>query len=1034
MLMERYGRLVITHPWISMVIIILITAGALLQMTIKPMEEKFENEDFLPDMPVAQAWNDYDSSFATGYQFFVVVRSDDGDLIDRDSFLDLLYLEENLSASDTFREWRDRDALGANPDSPPTALYAMRGAVDRARHLAERGVQLATIMPSLVDLNASASALPGKLEDVDLANTSEVEKALAGLMDSIEGYHNYTADAPTPVPRDQGTPVGYIGSMEEGQLKAEIGELLSYDVMGEETNTSLARIGSYLFTAGALIPELMASLEAIEGALDDAEDREVVLHLEEARADLQSALGEISATTQEARGEVDPIRIGSISSDYSMAAFSLLYYMTADLAPEDGKLSAKGCLVIVHLNYTLNDMYGEDPGKLTEIEKELSNIVDEQDERTNISLHPMGMKLVSDRITEASNESMVILLPIAFIMVVLILSVIYRNVIDVLLNLAVLGMAIIWMYGFGSLMGFYSNPMITAVPVLIIGLGIDYGIHITMRYREEIRKGNVIKKSLLGMYGSVGVALMLATFTTVLAFMSNIASPVKLILQFGVMAAVGIASSFVIMLTFVPSAKYLMDRWKAKRHWNLFSKVKEGETIANGRGYAGVKALNRAIVWTALTSEKKPMLVVGLALILTLGMAIAASGSKVTFDVNDFLPKDLEEAKDISYLMNEFRLGGSGDTGIIVVYGDISDPDLIRGLGEVVERASRNTSRFIATEKDGNSTRPNVDYLLGSLRWTANNLALVEPQNPLVVDYSSHFDMSNGLPYRNATREDIKGVLDIYYDSFTPLARRILYRDDGGEYTMTAVTFTVFTSDNGDAWELYNDLKSYREPLQGEIDTDVSTRVTGSSILIAVITESITNSQIRSLVITMLVSLIVLTIVFYIEERSMLLGTVATLPMAFCVIWIVGTMELVGIPLNVMTITIGSLTVGLGITYGIHITHRFVEDMGESTDLKEVTRLTIQNTGTALFGAAATTVAGFGLLTFSLMPPLQQFGQVTALAIIYSFLSSVIVLPSLLVIWAKGYRRFRKKREGEKAGSNGPEDGGKGVENTPPAA
>ncbi len=106
-----------------------------------------------------------------------------------------------------------------------------------------------------------------------------------------------------------------------------------------------------------------------------------------------------------------------------------------------------------------------------------------------------------------------------------------------------------------------------------------------------------------------------------------------------------------------------------------------------------------------------------------------------------------------------------------------------------------------------------------------------------------------------------------------------------------------------------------------------------------------------------------------------------------------------------------SLTVGLGITYGIHITHRFIEDVNTSDDLIEASKKTILNTGYALFGAAATTIAGFGLPSFSLLPPLQQFGQVTALAILYSFLSSIIVLPALLIIWAKVSRRMRRRNK-----------------------
>ena len=114
-----------------------------------------------------------------------------------------------------------------------------------------------------------------------------------------------------------------------------------------------------------------------------------------------------------------------------------------------------------------------------------------------------------------------------------------------------------------------------------------------------------------------------------------------------------------------------------------------------------------------------------------------------------------------------------------------------------------------------------------------------------------------------------------------------------------------------------------------------------------------------------------------------------------------GSMYFLGIPFSVLTVSVSALTVGLGITYGIHITHRFLEDLQHFDDVEEAIRNTIRHTGSALFGAAVTTIAGFGLLVFSLLPPIQQFGGIIALTILYCFLASVFVLPTFLTLWAK---------------------------------
>jgi predicted RND superfamily exporter protein len=480
-------------------------------------------------------------------------------------------------------------------------------------------------------------------------------------------------------------------------------------------------------------------------------------------------------------------------------------------------------------------------------------------------------------------------------------------------------------------------------------------------------------------------------------------------MQFGVMAAVGILSSFFIMLIFVPSVKRLRDVRKARKGKPLFQRYREGECDLCAKEENNKKLVNRILLGLTLRAEKHPAIILTIVALITIGMMGAALNSEIVFDVNDFLPDGLQESEDLSFLINEFRLGGSGDIGIILVEGDISDPDVLRSMNDTMTAAVELDSEYISMEGEGDNRKPNADFILYSLKETASMLGALDPDNQFVANYSASFDFNTGLPWNSATREDVKAVLDMFYDQFPSEARRVVYKE-GDDYTMAAIAFTVGTEDDKEAWELYDELQMISGPLGETGDGNVSkVSETGSSIVMAVVIGAMQESQVSSLIITIAVSLIVLTIVFFIEEKSLVLGLVATLPVVFCVIWIAGTMWLVGIPLNVMTITIGALTVGLGITYGIHITHRFVEDIKLEKDLMEASKNTLMNTGSALFGAAATTVAGFGLLTFATMPPLQQFGQVTALAIIYSFVSSVVVLPVLLILWAKLRRKWRKR-------------------------
>jgi predicted RND superfamily exporter protein len=169
--------------------------------------------------------------------------------------------------------------------------------------------------------------------------------------------------------------------------------------------------------------------------------------------------------------------------------------------------------------------------------------------------------------------------------------------------------------------------------------------------------------------------------------------------------------------------------------------------------------------------------------------------------------------------------------------------------------------------------------------------------------------------------------------------------------------------------------------------------------------------MIGSIAYTILLSFIILTAVFWYTNGQPWLGIISMLPVLLVLIWILGTMVTIGYTLNVMTILIGALTVGLGVTYAIHISHRFIEEMEHHHSLDKAINNTVKNTGSALFGAAMTTVLGFGVLIFAILPPMKQFGTMTALTILYSFLSSVWVLPSMLVIWARISGLADKKHE-----------------------
>ena len=121
-------------------------------------------------------------------------------------------------------------------------------------------------------------------------------------------------------------------------------------------------------------------------------------------------------------------------------------------------------------------------------------------------------------------------------------------------------------------------------------------------------------------------------------------------------------------------------------------------------------------------------------------------------------------------------------------------------------------------------------------------------------------------------------------------------------------------------------------------------------------------------------------------------------PVVLATLWVVGSMVLLSLKWNVLTIMVTALSLGIGIDYAIHMWRRFESERSKTDDIWKALEETISTTGVALILSAGTTALGFLVLLLSPMPVVQQFGLVTALTVTYSLVLSIIVLPILLLM------------------------------------
>ena len=232
-----------------------------------------------------------------------------------------------------------------------------------------------------------------------------------------------------------------------------------------------------------------------------------------------------------------------------------------------------------------------------------------------------------------------------------------------------------------------------------------------------------------------------------------------------------------------------------------------------------------------------------------------------------------------------------------------------------------------------------------------------------------------------------------------PALARVLVNDPGGTDAIL-VQFPTYTDDPGATTVIQEDIEAL---WSGD---DHAITATSRSILSVTVTDQITARQTEAISATVAVSLGILALFFWVTLRRPMLGVIAVGPIVLVLIWVLGTMALLDIPYTLITSIITALSIGIGVDYTIHVIHRYREEFSRVRNPEKAAIRTLATTGSALLGSALTTALGFGVLVFSPVEGIQQFGITAAIAIVYSLVVSIVVVPPAMTVWG-AYENMR---------------------------
>ncbi len=1009
MILEKIGGAVAKAPAATVAAILLLTV--VLGFFAAQTDMSSNEEDFNPDSDAANASQRINDYFGAGVRTVQVIAKDPdgkgGDVLNRDALLGLLDLEQailepgpgDLDITDTL-EPTERVPTGVQSIADMIAMGAMslQGAGMFTVEMQNTTDQIETLNESITMISYGLLMMDhGDNESVG-SNLTMTEAGLGQIVDMLEqmgangGTGNGNGNGGLGMP-NLTTIRMIISGMDDTAVKGTITGMNTFDptpmavaVQGTVTARETTKATSDP-TTGAVGTPLSGLLqdEAFMGGnytfMGMPVDHEMLMldslaHLQY----IQLALGMFTGF------ETQPEVMTSII--YGLAG-GLQFVLSKDYDPSEVQPSAKASLMIVQQNGSMDsELILESQYDLEEMAEEVA-----KDNKGTIEFGVMAGEILFDKINTSSMESLGFLLGLAILFIVVILALVFRSLTDTALTLVALLMTIVWSFGLGVILGFTFNPMTIAVPVLLVGLAVDYGIHLTMRYRLEKREHS-LDRSIILTVASVGMALLLATVTTVFSFMSNSLSDLKMMREFGMLAAMGIISAFIVMITFVPASRLMIDRRREKLG------KRRGSKSGGNNGPKRQAALVRFVQIGATSAATHGPVIAVVALVLSGVAFYSVSEIETEFDFMDFLPDELPESQTINYLIDNFNFSSSA-SNVLIESDNVATPSILYAIYRSEDNMG--AARDVVKVGDRADTRSPMTVIM--------QFSL--PTSPSYVPeignvYVTTEPDENGVPTTN-----VDALFDalVAHPSTASQARNVIHVTEDGDYDAAVIRVTVRDAADGGE-KLTNELDSAINPLKdlkddGELDEAI---VTDGPVLTYLTVTAMNSAGLQSVVATVIMAMFLLMIVYFAFYRTLMVGLLSTIPIILVIGWVFGSMFLLGIPLNVVTIMIAALTIGLGITYAIHISHRFLEDL-ETRPWKDALCNTVGHTGAALFGAAATTIGGFGILTFSILPPMAQFGIVTALSIFYSFLASVFVLPSFLALWAR-----HKYGEGDDAG------------------
>ena len=585
---------------------------------------------------------------------------------------------------------------------------------------------------------------------------------------------------------------------------------------------------------------------------------------------------------------------------------------------------------------------------------------------SNPNIYLGGVPMIADDMISFIKKDIVVFGVGVFLFIILTLWFVFRSLIWIIIPLLSCFSAVIIMTGLLGIIGWKVTVISSNFIALMLILTMAMNIHMSVRYLNISKENINISSSekLLLTTKKMFWPIAYTVLTTICAFLSLIFSGIKPIIDFGWMMTFGLIISFIITFTLLPIFLSIFDK-----NNSLIDK-EPGASFTNLLGNITLRKSN---------------LIFGITIIVILVSFIGISKLEVENSFINYFSKKTEIYKGMKLI--DQKLGGTTPLEIIIKFpSDEEDEEIDQDFENDDEfenwdnDVDQDNSNYWFTENKINKIHSVHSYLenlehVGKVLSFSSILQVAEKIN----NDKKLGNLEMGILYSKLPDSIKKQIVDPYISIKDNEARISLRIKDSNDNLRRNDLI------NKIQYDLENKLNFKKDEF----------KIAGVLVLFNNLLQSLFTSQILTLGFVMIGILVMFLILF----KNLSLSLIGVVPNFIAAFFILGIIGIASIPLDMMTITIAAITIGIAVDNSIHYIYRFKEEFKNNRDYEKTLKKCHSTVGVAILNTSVTIIFGFSILVFSNFIPTIYFGLFTGLAMFIAMISVLTLLPKLILVF-----------------------------------